>query len=89
MFNLSTPKSPIFKFYVKDYTYTMPDPKQRGRKRGGRGGRRPPPPPVWGGGGGGGGLSFLLNFEEGGLDRISVFREQVAVDLFKGVPVFT
>ena len=37
----------------------------------------------------GGGLSLLLNFQEGGLDRISVFRGRVTVDLFKGVAVFT
>ena len=37
----------------------------------------------------GGGLSLLLNFQKGGLDRISVFRGRVTVDLFKGVAVFT
>ena len=39
----------------------------------------------------GGGLSLLLNFQKGGLDRISIFteREGVAVDLLKGVVVFT
>ena len=37
----------------------------------------------------GGGWTVLLNFQKGGLDRISVFRGQVTVDLFKGVAVFT
>ena len=36
-----------------------------------------------------GGLSLLLNFQKGGLDRISVFRGRITVDLFKGVAVFT
>ena len=37
----------------------------------------------------GGGLSLILNFQKGGLDRVSVFRGQVTVDLFKGIAVFT
>ena len=36
-----------------------------------------------------GGFSLLLSFQKGALDRISVFREGVTVDLFKGVKVFT
>ena len=53
----------------------------------------------WGGGGGGGGppvVSFLPNFEKGGLDRISIFRggcREKGGDFFRGseggVAVFT
>ena len=42
-----------------------------------------------GGGGGGGLLSLLLSFQQEAVDRISVFRGGVTVDLFKGVAVFT
>ena len=38
----------------------------------------------------GGGLRLLLNFQKGGLDRISLSRgEEVTVDLFKGIAVCT